>query len=28
MTNEAKLKLNCNALYVTKECSRVSREGL
>jgi len=28
MTNDAELKTNCNTLCVTKECSRISGEGL
>ena len=28
MTNDAELKTNCNTLSVTKECSRISGEGL
>jgi len=27
MTNDAKLKLNCNTLSVTKECSPIPGEG-
>ena len=28
MTNDAELKINCNTLSVTKECSRIPGEGL
>jgi len=28
MTNNAKLKTNCNTLSVTKECSQIPDEGL
>jgi len=28
MTNNVKLKLNCNTLSVTKECIRILGEGL
>jgi len=28
MTNDAEFKTNCNTLSVTKECSRISGEGL
>jgi len=28
MINNAELKLNCNTLSVTKECSRIPGEGL
>jgi len=28
MTNNAELKLDCNILSVTKECSRIPDEGL
>jgi len=28
MRNGAELKINCDTLCVTKECSRISREGL
>jgi len=28
MTNNAELRTNCNRLSVTKECSRISGEGL
>ena len=28
MTNDTELKLNCNTLSVTKECSRIPSEGL
>jgi len=28
MTNDVELKLNCNTLSVTKECSRIFGEGL
>ena len=28
MTNDAKLKINCNTLSVTKEYSRIPGEGL
>jgi len=28
MTNDAELKTNCNTLSVTKECNRISGEGL
>ena len=28
MTNDAELKINCNTLSVTKECSRILGEGL
>ena len=28
VTNAAELKINCNTLSVTKECSRISSEGL
>ena len=28
MTNDAELKINCNTFSVSKECSRISGEGL
>jgi len=28
MTNDAEFKTNCNTLSVTKECSRISGDGL
>ena len=28
MTNDAKLKKNCNTLSVTRECSRIFGDGL
>jgi len=28
MTNDAELKINCNTLSVTKECSWIPSEGL
>jgi len=28
MTNDAELKTNCSTLSVTKECNRISGEGL